>query len=76
MGVKYETPYIGKLERCRKKANRLRCQLGGKAGSLNPLPDKPKQMHWRTYGHKLNQIIALEDTELKLLKAKFGIDDA
>jgi hypothetical protein len=31
------------------KAQKIRMRLGGSASMLDPFPDKPKGMHWRTY---------------------------
>ncbi|MDF1806853.1 hypothetical protein [Hyphomonas sp.] len=41
----YETIRVRGLSR----AERIRDQLGGEPGFLNPFPDKPKGMHWRSY---------------------------
>lgn len=55
------------------KANKLRVQLGGKAGLLNPLPDRPKGMHLDTYERVLREIIRLEsihrDESLEIMSA-------
>ena len=32
-----------------KKASKIRMRLGGNGSLLDPFPDKPKNMHWKTY---------------------------
>jgi len=31
------------------KAHNIQKKLGGQPGGLNPFPEKPKGMHWKTY---------------------------
>jgi len=58
------------------RADKLRKRLGWCAGVANPTGDKPKGMHWKTYGrlmHQLNghSIAAMQSTD-KLLKQLTG----
>ena len=46
------------------KANKLRVQLGGKSGLLNPLPERPKGMHLDTYERALRKILELESSHV------------
>jgi hypothetical protein len=39
-------------------------QLGGSANLAEPLPDKPKGMHWRTYSRLYRQAAAREQAFL------------
>ena len=39
----------GRSDAAISKAHRIRTRLGGKANSLEPVPEKPSGMHWRTY---------------------------
>lgn len=58
------------------RADNLRRRLGWCAGVANPQGDKPKGMHWKTYGRLLNQlnghsIAAMQSTD-NLLKRLTG----
>ncbi len=47
--LNYGSQHENKAFRYVRKAHNIQVRLGGGAGSLNPFPDKPKGMHWKTY---------------------------
>ena len=62
----YETIRVRGLAR----AERVRDRLGGEPGFLNPFPDKPKGMHWRTYRRLERQDWAAADALDMVLYAR------
>jgi hypothetical protein len=44
-------------------------QLGGGPSLLDPLPEKPLHMHWRTYHRLLAAAVAAEERSTSLLAA-------
>ena len=48
--LKYETQYESAYFRGTSRILRIREHLGDKGGVDDPFPDKPKAMHWKTYG--------------------------
>jgi hypothetical protein len=48
-GLAYASQQESVHERGLWKAQKIRMELGGSASMLEPFPDKPKGMHWRTY---------------------------
>lgn len=47
-------------DRTLRKDWKLRALLGGAPGMNNPIPDKPKGMHWRTYKSVIEEIYRVE----------------
>jgi hypothetical protein len=45
----YESQREDDATRLISKAQKIRQRLGGSASLMDPFPDKPKRMHWRTY---------------------------
>ena len=48
-GLKYDTQYEPPFARAATRALKIRERLGGQGGIDDPLPEKPKGMHWKTY---------------------------
>ena len=42
------------------RAQKARMQLGGNPSCFEPLPGKPRGMHWRTYGRLLGKALAMQ----------------
>ena len=64
----HEPPHGRALHR----AQKIRLRLGGSASSVEPFPDKPKGMHWRTYWRWMEKHDALDQRSLVLLGERFG----
>jgi hypothetical protein len=45
----YQSQWDNAMYRALHKAQAIRERLGGSANMMQPFPEKPKGMHWRTY---------------------------
>jgi hypothetical protein len=52
----YASQQLSRKNRCSDRASTLRIALGGSQSLADPLPAKPKGMHWRTYLRKCQRI--------------------
>jgi hypothetical protein len=57
----YESQREGPRWRALSRAQKERLRLGGSANLTEPLPAKPKGMHWRTYARRMERLVVLED---------------
>lgn len=60
-------------DRQAEKAHSLRMKLGGEPGFHQPMPRKPKGMHWKTYMRMRDEISRLEDASMMAMAQKLGI---
>ena len=60
-------------DRAARRADKLRVRLGWQAGILNGSGDKPKGMHWRTFGNIQARHDALVNVSLAGMAAKLGL---
>lgn len=54
--VSYRSQSRTKFKRISDRSDLLRSKMRGKAGVLNPTPEKPKGMWWRTYHREIKRI--------------------
>ena len=59
-GLSYRSQQERGMDRALGKANKVRMRLGGEPGMSNAFPDKPKGMHWRTYGRLVQEVADAE----------------
>ena len=45
----YSSQQESRADRLMRKARKIRERMGGGASLIDPFPDKPKNMHWKTY---------------------------
>jgi hypothetical protein len=70
----YQSQRDNKMYRALHRAQDVRRRLGGSANMMEPFPEKPKGMHWRTYerlwwehhGAEMEQLIGLKERLDKL----------
>ena len=74
-GLGYAAQKEGAGDRASSKANKIRKQLGWKAGILNDTGGKPKGMHWATYQRLKSQHDTLLQVSLQDMGRKLGIMD-
>ena len=58
--LSYESQYEDGLSRQLRRANKLRRRLGGRPGWANPIPEKPRYMHWTSYDRIYREISDME----------------
>ncbi len=59
-GLAYATQQQSPTDRSYTRARKIRTQLGASLNLLEPIPEKPKGMHWRTYQRLRAQALAAE----------------
>jgi hypothetical protein len=72
----YESQRANGMYRALHKAQAIRERLGASANMMEPFPDKPKGMHWRTYEQlwwehheaEMEQLVGMRDWLVKLEK--------
>jgi len=67
-GLLYESQSTPKYGQPATKAAQLRAKLGGPPALLEPIPEKPKGMHWETYDSICYRILAYELAAVAELK--------
>lgn len=75
-GLAYRSQNEGEWDRMAEKAHSLRARIGGVPGFGNPMPSKPKGMHWRTFMRIRDEIWHLEHTSMMAMARKLGIWEA
>jgi hypothetical protein len=59
-GIAYPSQRETLRDRKLRRARKVRMILGGSASMLDPFPDKPKGMHWRSYHRLWAQYLGME----------------
>lgn len=72
-GLAYRSQRHDASDRMAEKAHRLRERLGGRPGFAEPMPSKPKGMHWRTYERIVHCIAELEHRSMMAMALKLSI---
>jgi hypothetical protein len=65
-GLAYASQQQSPRDRSLSQAQKIRMRLGGTASILVPFPEKPRQMHWRTYLSLRGRAQAAEAVSLDL----------
>lgn len=73
-GLPYSSQMESNSDRASRKANKLRKRLGGEEGALNPIPSRPKGMHYKTYDRIVSQITEAEEAVFAELAVLLKLD--
>lgn len=68
-GLTYESRREGAMDRARSRSQAIRVRLGGSASLIEPLPSKPKGMHWRTYDRLCRRAVEADEESMLGLQA-------
>ncbi len=72
-GMAYRSQNERPEDRQASRVHQLRRKLGGEAGFDQPMPPKPKGMHWNTYYRMCDEIMFLERSSWAGAAKRFGI---
>jgi hypothetical protein len=72
----YESRCEGPMDRARSRSQAIRVRLGGSASLFEPLPPKPKGMHWRTYDRLCRRAVEADEESWRGLQAWLDRVDA
>ena len=70
--MRHDSQYEDRASRLLDRAQKIKVKLGGHASSLEPFPQKPKGMHWRTYEAKRAEFDYWYHEANKATMARFG----
>jgi hypothetical protein len=70
----YESRRNTEADRLASKAHKIRAKLGTEYGFANPIPDRPKGMHWKTYIRLKALAYHYEELSWKQAAKQFGMD--
>jgi hypothetical protein len=71
-GLSYASQREGPMFRTLTQAQKIRERLGGSGSTVDPFPEKPTGMHWRTYWRLSAKAMRYEQRSLALVAGRFG----
>ena len=69
----YSSQQESKLDRLMRKARKIRERMGGSASLSDSFPDKPKNMHWKTYWRLRERSENANTLSCLIIGQRFGI---
>ena len=69
----YSSQQESKADRLMRKARKIRERMGGVASLIDPFPDKPKNMHWKTYWRLRERSEHANNLSFLIMAKRFGI---
>ena len=72
-GLAYASQSEGPCDRNRRRIQKIRMRLGGGRSVLDPFPEKPRGMHWRTYDRLRAQATTAEASSIALIAERWGL---
>lgn len=69
----YQSQSENRTFRVLRKVQNKRIRLGGSVSTLEPLPGRPKGMHWKTYRRRRNELECLENLMWGAMARQIGI---
>jgi hypothetical protein len=69
-GLAYASQQNNRWHRGVSRAQKIRMRLGGSPSLFDPVPEKPKGMHWRTYLHLRQEAQTVGDRSIALTMQK------
>jgi hypothetical protein len=66
-GLAYQSQQENPRDRAISRVQKMRMRLGGSPNLLEPFPEKPRWMHWRTYHRLRTEAIAAEERSTALM---------
>lgn len=72
-GLSYASQRENPMYRALSQAQKVRERLGGSISTLDPFPEKPRGMHWRTYSRLRAKAMRYEDRSNLLAARRFGL---
>jgi len=69
----YSSQQESKLDRLMRKARKIRERMGGGPSLIDPFPDKPKNMHWKTYCRLRERSEHANNLSCLIMAQRFGI---
>ena len=72
-GLTYASQQEPDYDRMMRKAQKIRRKLGGAESSMEPFPEKPQGMHWRTYNRFRVKALHLEQLGWRIVGQRYGV---
>lgn len=69
----YSSQQLSRADRLMRSAEKIRERMGGSAGLLEPFPDKPKKMQWKTYWRLYHRAEHATTLSTLIMEQRLGI---